>query len=93
MKYKRSKNYVEAFKNLFQEKYMICFVDFRFRGEPETEEPSRDICSCRYKENEITFGSRGIEYGSVDIENMSDYAAAKKFFRECERLNAEFVLF
>lgn len=92
--YKLSTDYSKAYKDLYVGGFLICFVDFRFRGEPATEEPSRDICRCKLKTNEIVFTARGIEYGSVDIKkNMSDSEIQATFKKECKRMNAAFVLF
>jgi len=91
--YNLSKDYSQAFKDLYKNRFLICFVDFRFRDENTTEEPSRDICRCKINSNEITFGVRGHEYGSVDyINEMGSFYEEKAFVKECERLNASFIL-
>ena len=92
--YKLSTDYSKAYKDLYVGGFLICFVDFRFRGELASEEPSRDICRCKLKMSEIVFTARGIEYGSVDIKkNMSDLEIQNAFEKECKRMNADFVLF
>ena len=100
--YKLSTDYSKAYKDLYVGGFLICFVDFRFRGEPSTESPSRDICMCKLKQYEISFTARGIEYGSIDLrhnvfglknKNKSDEEIQKDFEKECERMKASFLLF
>ncbi len=89
--YKLSKDYSRAFVDLYDNKYLICFVDYEISSE---DVHKKDICRCKLLSNDIIFSSRGHEYGSVDyINEMGSFLEEKGFIRECERLNAEFILF
>jgi len=89
--YNLSKDYEELYKMLCKNNTVVVgFVDYNFQN--STAPPSRDVCKIRrFKEYDISFGARGIGYGSV-----SDYFKATKtekevFLEECKMLNLEYI--
>lgn len=91
--YNLSKNYHRLYFHLCQGKTVVGFVNYQFRGMEGKHPPSRDTCKIvRRNPYDISFGARGIEYGSI-----SDYFADKEteynlFLSECERMNVEWIV-
>ena len=91
--YKFSKDYDLMFTYLMMGNDIFCLVDYDFyRDGRDTR--IRDVCRCRRKKDgTITFGVRGVEYGSVNDWNIDEKNTELKLFKdECEYLNLEWVL-
>ena len=70
---------------------IFCLVDYDFYK--DGKEPIRDVCRCRrFKEFDISFGSRGIGYGSVNYWEKDRGTEKELFIRQCESMNLEWVL-
>lgn len=91
--YKLSKDYNLLYQ-LIQTENVVCYVNYDFRR--NQTDFVRDICQCkRTKANDITFVSRGHEYGSVskwEIE-LEKTTELDLFLSECKSLDVEFIPF
>ncbi len=88
--YYLSTNYEQLYISLCEGKKPVCYVDHTFNGR---EEPMRDICECRIKQDgSICFGVRGHQYGGVDEWEFKIESERKHLFIEdCKRLNVEWI--
>jgi len=89
--YQLSKDY-QLLYQLIQKQSIVCFVDYDFYR--NGKDKARDICQCKItKSKDITFISRGHEYGGVsqweiELEKTTEYDL---FLSECKSLNIEFI--
>ena len=91
--YKLSKDYFQLFQLLCSEKEIACYVDYQFRAHVGKFPPCRDICKAKRRSQfDISFGSRGIEYGSISTFERNKGNEFDLFKIECERMNLEFIL-
>ena len=90
--YNLSKDYKLLYE-LIQKANVVCFVNYDFRR--NGTDFVRDICQCkRRKDNDITFVSRGHEYGGVSDWEIDDIHSEYDLFEnECKSLDVEFIPF
>lgn len=83
--YKKLLDYECAYDFVMDGKVLVCWVKYRESSQ------IKDVSKCELKGYYIDFGVRGIGYGSVEV--IKDKEEQKKIFlKECELLEAEFVL-
>lgn len=89
--YKISRNYTQLFDLICDGHEIPCFVDYSFRDDDLRK--YRDICRVRrFREFEISFGSRGIGYGDVSSWHKEKGVREIDYFTElCESLNIEYI--
>ena len=91
--YKLSKDYKLLYE-LIKKSNVVCFVNYDFSR--NRTDFVRDICQCkRTKSNDISFVSRGHEYGCVsqweiELKKCTEYDL---FLSECKSLDVEFIPF
>ena len=90
-KYKLSKDYEKLYELICNSEKIICFTDYIWG---DNEEPMRDICVCRRRENfSISISCRGIEYMHVDsYEKGKGFTEKELFIKRCEKNNLECVI-
>lgn len=88
--YNLSKDYEQLLQLICDGNEIACFVDYSYSKDDTN--PCRDICKCRrHEECWIQFGVRGMQYGGV-YKWQNDRGTEKElFFKECERMNVEFI--
>ena len=89
--YKLSKDYNLLYQ-LIETGAIVCFVNYDFTR--SRTDFARDVCQCkRTKSNEITFVSRGHEYGSVSKWEIEVEKATELdlFLCECKSLDVAFI--
>ena len=90
--YNFSKDY-DLLYELIKKGNVVCFVNYDFsRNQTDFV---RDICQCkRTKSNDISFISRGHEYGAVNQwEIDKNSTELDLFYAECKSLDVEFIPF
>jgi hypothetical protein len=89
--YKMSRNYTQLFDLICDGHEIPCIVDYSFRDDDVRK--YRDICRVRrFKEFEISFGTRGIGYGDVSSWHKEQGVREIDYFAElCESLNVEYI--
>jgi hypothetical protein len=89
--YKISKNYTQLFELICIGHEIPCIVDYSYPN--NGTETYRSICRVRrFKEFDISFGSRGIEYGCVSYWHKENGEREIDYFVElCKSLNVEFI--
>jgi hypothetical protein len=89
--YRMSRNYTELFELICIGHEIPCIVDYFFRDDDVRK--YRDICRVRrFAEFQISFGSRGVEYGSISSWHKENGEREIDYFVElCKSLNVEFI--
>ena len=91
--YNLSKDYFHLFRLLCDNKKIACFVNYQFRSLEGKYPPHRDLCIAkRNSQYDISFGSRGIEYGSVSSFERNKANEFDLFKIECDRMNVEYIV-
>ena len=87
--YKTSKDHKQLYDLLVAGHQIICFVDFRYRGDSDDEPRCRDICVAKARESEICAEARGIGYLSI----FRDYPQCEEIFiKYCNQINLVYVV-
>jgi hypothetical protein len=89
--YRMSRNYTELFELISVGHEVPCFVDYSFRD--DDTRTYRDICCIRKRGSfDISFGARGIEYGSISSWHKENGEREIDVFSDlCKMLNVEFI--
>jgi hypothetical protein len=63
-----------------------CFIDYRYRSQPEEAPPYRDVAAVRLLGDDIEIGVRGLSYLIIQKDNQA------AFVKWCTSLNVEWVV-
>lgn len=87
--YKTSTDYKRLYDLIVAGHQIVCFVDYRFRGDPDDVRPCRDICVAKAFEDEIRADARGIGY----LHIFRDYPQCEEvFIKYCQQINLAWVV-